>query len=629
MTPHHRNVLRACLSAAILGTATTGMAEVISFPSRAADLPAGTYWTLDSSDEGCCVLDLTVTGWDGDSWVDGEDTSTNEGYYTWNVPYYAPANGYVASCWRNFPDDPSPGVQPPNNEQIFGGGNHMIIITDQGNAISINHMKSGSIPAGLCPPNDDSTQFPDTTQKQGDWRVAAYIDPADRPRVTEGDFIGRAGNSGRSSNPHLHFSMSPVVDIDTWGREELGDPIPFGLRDAWAHAYDRYQQTTVDGWYRFRGGDFVADPGCTDCTSKMVLPSPYLRRAEASAGAISNVDTAFISGNRAVTAVVDGSGNLKLVAWDLVGVDEIVREADIQDEAAKEVQLVEVASDYVLVAVRTPSDYLRMVGFQVTPFGDFIRIGDYTAGKIGALALAVTSGADRKAVTAVREQNGNLKVIAWDIAFPGGTPTVVRLGSQSAGAVSAVAIAPAGNFHGVITAVRDSGGNLKMVPWKLSSDGNTITRGTDASAGAVGPQLAVAPLAQGVAAAVRDADGDLRMTTWTVSSSGNMGAMRDDAAGGAVSEVRLQATPYASSNLTMVVRDGSGELLLVGWLANADGTNLRRAGSSEGGAATKIAVDGVGRSYPGLDPRDMILTAMRDGDGELKLVTWDTNLVVP
>jgi hypothetical protein len=38
---------------------------------------------------------------------------------------------------------------------------------------------------------------------------------------------------------------------------------------------------------------------------------------------------------------------------------------------------------------------------------------------------------------------------------------------------------------------------------------------------------------------------------------------------------------------------------------------------------------GVQRSYPGLDPRDMILTAVRDSGNELKLITWDTNLVNP
>jgi hypothetical protein len=67
--------------------------------------------------------------WTGNHWVDGTDLSRNDGYYTWNKPYYAPATGYIASCWRSFPDDLAPGEDPPNNDDIFHGGNHVVIIT--------------------------------------------------------------------------------------------------------------------------------------------------------------------------------------------------------------------------------------------------------------------------------------------------------------------------------------------------------------------------------------------------------------------------------------------------------------------------------------------------------------------
>src|SRR5262245_28543418 len=304
MNSHLIVSIRAAVAAAALMTAGPGLAqETFSFPSRAADLGEGAYWVLDSSDEGCCTLDLTVMRWSGNHWVDGTDLSKNDGYYTWNTPYYAPANGYIASCWRSFPDDPAPGTQPPNNANIFKGGNHVVIITDQGNAFSLNHFKSNSIPAELCPSNPDGTPFPPggAQDAQGNWRPQAYIDPANRPRVREGDFIGRAGNSGGSSNPHLHISVQPVLpELDAWGRELLGDKMPFNFRDAWAHPYDRESQTTVDGWYRMRGGEFAADPNCAECSATMIHPSPYLRRASASAGAVSGTDTQFIPSNRAV-----------------------------------------------------------------------------------------------------------------------------------------------------------------------------------------------------------------------------------------------------------------------------------------------------------------------------------------
>jgi hypothetical protein len=88
-------------------------------------------------------------------------------------------------------------------------------------------------------------------------------------------------------------------------------------------------------------------------------------------------------------------------------------------------------------------------------------------------------------------------------------------------------------------------------------------------------------------------------------------------------------SPHASSNLTSVVRDSEGELLLIGWRIDANGSNVRRLGSSKAGAASKVAASSVSRSYVGNDPRDMILTTLKDASGNLKLITWDTNLVEP
>lgn len=283
----------------------------------------------------------------------------------------------------------------------------------------------------------------------------------------------------------------------------------------------------------------------------------------------------------------------------------------------------------MLVAVRQSDDILKMIAYRVTPSGGFTRVADTSAGRISALAM--TESGNRRAVTAVRDDAGNLKIVVWDIQLANnGAASIVRLGQASAGAISALAMSRAGNFNGVFTAVRDSANNLKVVPWKLSADGNTVTRGADGSAGAVGTQIAVAPLAQGVAAAVRDEQGDLRLITWSANSAGDIGARHDTGVAGGISEVSVLGTPHADSNLTTVVRDTDGNLLLVGWAINDNGTNMRRLGSTKAGAATTIAADGVSRSYPGhQDPRDMILTALKDSEGNLKLVTWDTNLNNP
>ncbi|MDR4521239.1 MAG: hypothetical protein R3E36_11710 [Nitrosomonas sp.] len=104
--------------------------ETITFPSRSSDL--GQRQLLDCQRVRRRLLHnrLQYPRWDGDSWNKGTGSATNNQDYDWNTPLYAPANGVIASCWRNFPDDPQPDVNPPNNA-IFTGGNHAVIITDQ------------------------------------------------------------------------------------------------------------------------------------------------------------------------------------------------------------------------------------------------------------------------------------------------------------------------------------------------------------------------------------------------------------------------------------------------------------------------------------------------------------------
>lgn len=116
-----------------------------------------------------------------------------------------------------------------------------------------------------------------------------------------------------------------------------------------------------------------------------------------------------------------------------------------------------------------------------------------------------------------------------------------------------------------------------------------------------------------------------------ISATGaDIGSLTDTTSAGAVTEIDLLTAPHGDSNLTTVVRDGSGNLQLIGWAIDGDGDNIRRLGSSKTGAVSGIAADVVSRSYVGLDPRDMIATVARTtSNDDLLLIAWDTNLVNP
>ncbi len=611
--------------------------ETITFPARASNIPAGSYWTLTETSEGCCIMDLNVQRFNGNSWEGSDGGSANDENLDWNVPLYAPANGEVAACWRNFPDNPSTGEKLPqvqNSENagngvtktIFGGGNHVVIATDDGNVMSLNHFKSGSIPSSLCPSNPGSTVVPPTMSSNGTYRTAAYIEPEDRPRVTEGQFIGRVGNSGNSSGAHLHMDIRPVLSVDADGLETLGTAMPLRVRNAWAQAFNNGNDVSSDSWFRMRGT--ILGEGHSP-VFKVLLASPYLRRATDTAGAItSEIDTLFVTSQRAVTASISSeTGHLKLIVWDIQE-NGITRRGDFELGAAKEVRLSEPASDTILVAVRQADDRLKMIAFRVTATGQLTRHGSATAGEIRQLDMATTSAVDRKAVTAVRTSAGDLKVIAWDVSFTSsGEAEVERLGEASAGAVSSLAISRASVFDGVFVAARIGSGDLRVIPWRLSNGGETLTRGDHVDAGSVGVEIDVAPLASGVAASMRDSDGLLRVITWDATLDGDILAIRKGTrTAHQTGAHRLLRSPLAGSNLTSVMRGGDGNLYLIGWAADDDGDNLRRISSSKAGQVTGLSADTTFRSFSPLAPREFILTALRDADGNLRLVTWDANL---
>ena len=115
-----------------------------------------------------------------DSFSYQDDPTKNENYYAFGEPLYAAADGTVVEIKNDLPDN-TPGVM--NAEEPAG---NFVVIDHGNNEYSITaHLKEGSVAV-----------------KKGD-------------KVKRGDLIGELGNSGNSSEAHLHFQVSDGADLFT------------------------------------------------------------------------------------------------------------------------------------------------------------------------------------------------------------------------------------------------------------------------------------------------------------------------------------------------------------------------------------------------------------------------------
>lgn len=118
------------------------------------------------------------------------DGKANADYYCFDTPIYAPADGTVTESADGI-DDNVPGVMNP----LAPAGNHLVLDLGNGEYALLAHFRRGTV-----------------TVKVGD-------------HVKAGQLLGHCGNSGNSSEPHLHFHLQ---NAPVFGR---GEGLPAQFRD--------------------------------------------------------------------------------------------------------------------------------------------------------------------------------------------------------------------------------------------------------------------------------------------------------------------------------------------------------------------------------------------------------------
>lgn len=134
------------------------------------------------------------------------ENKTNSRWNLYGKNVYAMRDGKVIACWRNAPENPPGGEHPKIDEGfIYGGGNGFWIEHSDGTRAEYAHFIPGSVPSALCPHNDallpTKIASPDVTDAWPQIRVASGA------TVKKGELLGRVGNAGTSSNPHIHIHL--------------------------------------------------------------------------------------------------------------------------------------------------------------------------------------------------------------------------------------------------------------------------------------------------------------------------------------------------------------------------------------------------------------------------------------
>jgi murein DD-endopeptidase MepM/ murein hydrolase activator NlpD len=123
------------------------------------------------------AFDIVITDKGGKSYK--TDGKRNEDYYAFGKEILAPCNGEVVLAVDGVKDN-----KPGELNSVYIPGNTVILKTEKNEYLFFAHFKQHSIKV-----------------KEGQ-------------RIKQGEIIGLCGNSGNSSEPHLHFHIQNVEDMN-------------------------------------------------------------------------------------------------------------------------------------------------------------------------------------------------------------------------------------------------------------------------------------------------------------------------------------------------------------------------------------------------------------------------------
>ncbi|MEQ1747353.1 MAG: peptidoglycan DD-metalloendopeptidase family protein [Saprospiraceae bacterium] len=235
-------------------SASALQAQTYAFPFKGEDLAPGVRISTGTHASGIqgqgrdigAKKYLGNSNWTG--YVDGNSSNkANDNHVIYGQEFYAMADGEVCGCWRNAPENPKAHLteRHPDFDKklIIGGGNHLWIKHADGSYALYAHAITGSIPSSICPNNKTIFDKPHSGYYGApDIATEVLIPEGSRPKVKKGQFLGKVGNSGASSGPHLHVHI-----------EKNGKSMPMTFERGLSKSRTGDKADINGGWTRFAG----------------------------------------------------------------------------------------------------------------------------------------------------------------------------------------------------------------------------------------------------------------------------------------------------------------------------------------------------------------------------------------
>lgn len=206
------------------------------------------------------------------------------------------------------------------------------------------------------------------------------------------------------------------------------------------------------------------------------------------------------------------------------------------------------------------------------------------------------------------------------------TVTVTRRGDSGslAGATDFITSAYSYKSKNVVSAVRDSGGRTKLISWRVG-DGGAITRVADSGpTGDVASVIDIAIVGDDIVTAISDPKANIGLTliSYRETGSGANGITRRGSSGTQAGYTEMFNIVNIAPNMFVTpCRTTPGDLKLITWRLNADGSFTRLADSGSA-AGFVYEIDSASLEYP---YQNMVMTTVRDGGGNIKLLLWHCN----